>query len=212
MNNGSKSAAQSAGRRKTSPGRPRSPAIDDSILRAAADLFVERGFDAVGIEQVAARAGVARTTVYRRWSSKEAIMAQAIAQDRGDEDERARRRSTSPPAALKSVIAALAEMAGRPRYRKLVARLIGSTPDRPGLMETYLRTSFLPRRKAAAESLERARVAGLIREEADTEILLDLLGGAIIYRLFLRPGDASRADMRGYLRRVLRELRLEAPT
>ena len=47
-------------------GRPRDSTVDTRILHAVLDLFVERGFAGVGIEQVAERAGVARTTVYRR--------------------------------------------------------------------------------------------------------------------------------------------------
>jgi AcrR family transcriptional regulator len=195
---------------KVSPGRPRSSAADTAVLKAAVDLFVERGFDGVGIEQVAERAGVARTTVYRRWSSKESIIAEAIAQTRGEADEKILGSSIPPQATVKGVVDALAGIVSLPRYRKMVARLIGSTPDQPELMETYLRTYFLPRRKTASETLERARAEGLVRKDADTELLLDLVSGAIIYRLFLSPGDHSQEDMRTYLRRVLRELRLEA--
>ena len=59
-------------------GRPRDPDIDTAILRAAFELFVERGIDGASIEQIAKRAGVGKLTVYRRWSSKEELLAQAI--------------------------------------------------------------------------------------------------------------------------------------
>ena len=94
----------------------------------------------------------------------------------------------------------------------MVARLIGSTPDQPRLMETYLQTYFLPRRKVAAETLERARLDGVVRADADTELLLDLVSGAILYRLFLCPGAHTPEDMRLYLRKVVAQLHLGATT
>ncbi len=191
-------------------GRPRSAAVDTAILRAALHLFVERGLDGVGIEQVAERAGVARTTVYRRWSSKERIVAEAIARGRGAADEEALRESGSPRAALSSAVDALARTVSGPRYRRMVARLIGSVPDHPDLMAVYLRTHFQPRRKIAADSLELARSRGLIPKDAEGDILLDLISGAVFQRLFLHQGSSSANDMRTYLGRVLRQLRLGA--
>ena len=196
-------------KRKASPGRPRSTAADTAILQAALDLFIERGLDGVGIEQVAEKARVARTTIYRRWSSKELIVAEAIAQRRGGADEDVLRHQISPQATLKGVVDALADTVSSPRYRQMVARLIGSVPDQPDLMAIYLRTYLMPRRKVAADALELARAKGLVREDADGEILLDLISGAIIYRLFLYPGDYSERDIRTYLRKVLKELQLE---
>src|SRR5947209_18539308 len=51
-------------------GRPRSAEADRAILAAAVDLLAERGLAAMSIEEVAARAGVGKTTIYRRWPSK----------------------------------------------------------------------------------------------------------------------------------------------
>src|SRR5450432_744304 len=51
-------------------GRPRSAEADRAILAATLELLAERGLDAMSIEEVAARAGVGKTTIYRRWPSK----------------------------------------------------------------------------------------------------------------------------------------------
>src|SRR5262252_6039590 len=59
-------------------GRPRNPAVDQAILRAALELFIEHGVSGASIERIAKRAGVAKTSIYRRWSSREALLAQAI--------------------------------------------------------------------------------------------------------------------------------------
>jgi AcrR family transcriptional regulator len=198
-----------ATKQKGSSGRPRSPAVDRAILQAALELFVERGLEGMGIEQVAERAGVARTTVYRRWPSKEFLIAEAIAQGRGSSDDQVLRDSILPRNAVKSLINALAGTATSTNYRKMVARLIGSIPDQPKLMEIYFRTYLGPRRKIAADAFELARTQGLIREDADREIVLDLVAGAIIYRLLIYRGKSSEKDMRAYLHKVLHVLRLE---
>ena len=60
------------------PGRPRSVEADRAILDAALDLFVRQGYEAMSIEGVAAQARVGKTTVYRRWTSKEELIVAAI--------------------------------------------------------------------------------------------------------------------------------------
>ena len=67
-----------AGNSAGTAGRPRDPVVDQAILRAALELFVEHGIAGASIERIAKRAGVAKTSVYRRWSSREALLAQAI--------------------------------------------------------------------------------------------------------------------------------------
>ena len=59
-------------------GRPRDPLIDQAILRAALELFIEQGIAGATIEKIAQQAGVAKTSIYRRWTSREALLAQAI--------------------------------------------------------------------------------------------------------------------------------------
>ena len=191
-------AARGAERRR--PGRPRSEAADRAILRAALEVFIERGIEGATIEQVADAAGVARTTLYRRWSSKEALIAQAIAAARGNPESHALNRGNSSRSS-ELLIDALAETFTRPDYKKLAARMIGSISNNPELMELYWRDYLLPRRHLVRKLLER-----VIGEGPDCEIILDLLSGAIIHHLFVRPGDCTRAEMRAYLLRVLREL------
>src|SRR5260370_18750172 len=66
------------GRRK--PGRPRSAQAQKAIIDATLELLAEEGFQGLSIEAVAARAGVGKTTIYRRWSSKEELVMEAIRQ------------------------------------------------------------------------------------------------------------------------------------
>jgi AcrR family transcriptional regulator len=60
------------------PGRPRSEQADQAIIDAALEVFAESGPHGLGIEQVAARAGVGKATIYRRWPGKEDLLLDAI--------------------------------------------------------------------------------------------------------------------------------------
>jgi AcrR family transcriptional regulator len=182
--------------------------VDQAILRAALELFIEQGVDGASIEQIAARAQVARTTLYRRWSLKEALIAQAIAEERGDPEHLASVNWLPPRSLSMQLVDALTQTLTAPNYRKLAARLIGSAPSCPELMTVYWNRHVVQRRELIGKILERARAEGLIRKNSDPEILLDLMGGAILYHLLVRPGARSRREMRRYLRKVLRELGL----
>ena len=60
------------------PGRPRSAEAHAAILRAALELAVSGGLSGLSMEAIAARAGVGKATIYRRWKTKEALFAEAI--------------------------------------------------------------------------------------------------------------------------------------
>lgn len=59
-------------------GRPRDPACDAAILQATLDLFAEHGYGGVSMDGVAARAGVGKATIYRRYSSKAELVVEAV--------------------------------------------------------------------------------------------------------------------------------------
>src|SRR5215469_8152773 len=59
-------------------GRPRDPAVDEAVLAAAMELLADAGFARLTMEQVAARAGVGKASVYLRWPNKVTLLAEAI--------------------------------------------------------------------------------------------------------------------------------------
>jgi AcrR family transcriptional regulator len=60
-------------------GRPRDPDVDEAILSATLDVLGEQGYARLTIDKVALRAGVAKTSLYRRWPDKEALVVDAVA-------------------------------------------------------------------------------------------------------------------------------------
>ena len=95
-------------------------------------------------------------------------------------------------------MAALAAALTAPDFRDVIARLVGSLPDHPELMSIYWRNYLEPRRRAMTRLLERARDEGAIRADADIEILLDLIAGAVMLVLTLWL-SRRRASRRWYL-------------
>lgn len=188
------------------PGRPRDPDADTAILNAALELFVERGVDGASFEQIAKRAEVARLTVYRRWSSKEELLAAAIESTVKDVSYPSVEDAASLPLAelIERVLPAAVETVTDPRYPALIAQVLGSAVRYPRLMATYWEHYILPRRRIAHAMLERAKREGSLPEGADIDVLIDMMVGAVMYRV-LQPQPFDAAEARRYLEAVYRQ-------
>ncbi|MEO3803378.1 TetR/AcrR family transcriptional regulator [Nonomuraea sp. B1E8] len=199
------------------PGRPRDPNADAAILRAAVDLLIERGIDQTSMEGIAKRAGVAKVTVYKRWRSKEDLLADAIEKARDDIPGVAPVRAASElPKLLETLLPRWGEALADPRYRALSARLLGAGSNHPALLEAYWKHHVLPRRERSRALLRRAQDEGVLDPTSDIDVLLDMMAGAIIHRLVLEPGEPSPEEIGRYLRRLFRQAGLaqftEQPT
>jgi AcrR family transcriptional regulator len=193
-------------------GRPRSPVVDEAILRAALELFIEHGVAGASIEKIAKRAGVGKTSIYRRWSSRETLLAQAIEVFRNATGYTTDLLDRTPPRDFVKLLIDACEIIARPEIRKLMARLIGSVPDAPMLIEVYRDTYYLPRRLAFVRALERVRAAGLLAKDMDLETLADMLSGAVMYHLLMPPaGENPVGEFRDHMIRLLRQSGFEVP-
>jgi AcrR family transcriptional regulator len=211
----SKVAARSASKgpkTAAAPGRPRSIELDQAILRAAFALFLEHGIAGASLEKIARRAGVAKTSIYRRWPSRDALLAQAIEVARNTiapaySAEAVERASTEE---FLKLLLGIGDVFAKPETRRLMARLVGTVPDYPDLLEVYREEYFAPRRRALVGAFHRLQSAGLLPKATDTEALTDMLAGALIYRALLAPerGDSAK-KIRTYLVRILRTAGLD---
>lgn len=179
-------------------GRPRDASLDTAILDAALELFVAQGVTGMSIEQVAKRAGVGKPTIYRRWATKEQLVADAI------------EASVSEVTAQRDVrgnIEAAARTVADPQFRALVAQIYGSAVTHPLLMQTYWDHYILPRRELAKTTLEQAQQNGTVAPDADLDVLIDMLAGAVTYRV-LQPDPPNVRQMKRYLESVYRQVGL----
>jgi AcrR family transcriptional regulator len=179
-------------------GRPRSQEADQAILAAALDLFAERGPDALGIEQVAARAGVGKATIYRRWRGKEDMLLDAIGSLRSQLPVP---QGRSVRADLIALLDWICREAADPRRARLFALLQGEGARYPRLLARYLDTVVEPRREVVASVLRRGVATGELRENTDIDAAALLLNGAVLASM----SGQAQADGR-YARRLVEEL------
>jgi AcrR family transcriptional regulator len=176
------------------PGRPRDARADAAILSATLDLFSEVGFEGMSIEAVAARAGVGKTTIYRRWPSKEAIVVAAVSTSLG---------RAEPPVDTGTVAGDLAAMAKR-AHRFLTGTLSGQVLPQmmchvaadTALGRLYVEQVLEPKRRRLIETLQRGRARGELREDLDLSVAADSILGVLVFlRLTRRVYELEEEDV-----------------
>lgn len=188
------------------PGRPRSTAADAAILAATRQALVDLGWSKLTLGDVAARAGVAKTTVYRRWAGKNELVVDAVA-ELFDELELPDRGSLA--ADIEGVVLQFAAILERPEARSgLMAAVAESTRD--DALRERIRDSIVERQKRlVVEGRARGEERGeLPREENPAAaartagLIFDMVAGAVVHRTLVtsEPVDAEWA---GAFTRVL---------
>ncbi len=175
-------------------GRPRSDRAHRAILDAARAELVEHGFSRLRLEHVAARAGVGKATIYRRWPSKEALAQELLAElaaphisvdDVGDTLEELR-------LSVENARHAIAETAFGPVIRALLSQIAVN----PTLGDPFRATVVQARRDEVARVVNRGIARGDLRDDADVDVATELLVGPVYFRLMfggaLDPDFATR--------------------
>ncbi|MEW1647948.1 TetR/AcrR family transcriptional regulator [Streptomyces sp. NPDC091219] len=178
-------------------GRPRSATADTAILAATREALVELGWSRLTLGDVAARAGVAKTTLYRRWAGKNELVVDAVAElfdelrlpDRG-----------TLAADIEGVVLQFAAILARPEAKSgLMAVVAESTRD--DALRERIRTSIVDRQKRLVlEGRARAQARGELPPETDPEeagrtadLIFDVVAGAVVHRTLV---SAEPADER----------------
>src|SRR5579863_6515487 len=159
------------------PGRPRSEAAEQAIIEATLDVFAEQGFEGVCVELVAARAGVGKATIYRRWPNKEELLLAALGSLKSPYPEP---EGGSVRDDLLAIVEVMCADKADPRKARRYALLLGEGEKYPRLMARYKETVVEPRREAMRAVIRRGVEAGELRPETDVEIAMLQLTGAIM--------------------------------
>lgn len=186
---------------KSSPGRPRSQEVHQAILRATLDLLAEVGYHGLSIEAIAKSAGVGKATIYRRYDSKEELIADAIEHNR---PKRIIPDTGSFWADLDSVHNQAAEIDLSPLGRQTVAMIIGLASTNPQFAEIYWKKYVAPRRKAVSVIFDRAKARGELSQTVDTELICDLMTGLLFKSILFQPDEPIEAYMRRALNFLLK--------
>jgi AcrR family transcriptional regulator len=175
------------------PGRPRSRAAHEAILRATLELLEHTTVRDLTIEGIARAAGVGKPTIYRWWPSKNALVVEAVFGSVADQV--AFPPAATAEAALTAQVRIVAELlAGTPGRR--LAELVGEGQADPDTLRLINERFVSVRRTATRELIQAGQQRGEIPTDVDPDAAIDLIYGPLYYRLLFRhlPLDADFAE------------------
>ncbi|KUO06750.1 TetR/AcrR family transcriptional regulator [Streptomyces sp. DSM 15324] len=191
-------------------GRPRSAAADTAILAATREALVELGWSKLTLGDVATRAGVAKTTLYRRWAGKNELVVDAVAElfaalelpDRG-----------SLAADIEGVVLQFAAILALPEARSgLMAVIAESTRDEA--LRARIRSSIVePQKHLVLEGRSRAQARGELPPESGSEhatrtadLIFDIVAGAVVHRSLVSAEPVDTQWTQAFTRLLLNGL------
>lgn len=181
---------------KTESRRPRRA---DAIFDAALSLLIERGYDALTMEGVAARSGVNKTTLYRWWPSKDALLAAALLEH--DALELSVPDTGSLRGDLRALAGRITELLTDPTTAPIARTLLAAGGERPELA-TVSRAFFGDRLTREQSMLARASHRGEVVADIDLRTVMDLIAGSIWFRIFVRGETPTDVDLDEIIRAV----------
>jgi AcrR family transcriptional regulator len=181
------------------PGRPRDVRADAAILEAAVEVLADKGPSGFTVDEVAARAGCGKATIYRRWPSRAALML-----------DTAHRMGLEPPAldtgSLRDdLVPMLTELGTKMRDTpagRILPGVIAEASIHPEMKEV-LADFISDRRHRPREMVARGIERGELPADTDVELLLDVLGGTVIYRELIACAPTDEAYIAGLVDAVL---------
>jgi AcrR family transcriptional regulator len=192
------------------PGRPRSTEADQAILDATVQLLIRDGYQALSFDAVAARAGVGKRTIYRRWRSKGALVSAAYLQkvERDHPDPDTGDTAKDLRLLLRRLFTSIREPAASAALRSMAAE---AQLDADFAVE--LQKFIQARRSIVRTILERGVQRGQIRADADLSTLVDMVFGPFWYRLLFAHAPLDARFATSLVDHVLRGAqRQECPT
>ena len=182
--------------------RPLDPRVAQTrriVTQAAAELLAEEGFERLSIEGIAERSGVARSTIYRNWSDRSALLADAFDHmcafpdipDLGSMADE-----------LRFLAQAVAEALTTADWAKALPSLVGASHHDPGLAEAKMRFSEQRRRQTGA-IFERAMTRGEIASGRDPQQLAEFFAAPLFFRFLMSHQPLDEAFVERHVAMVL---------
>ncbi len=185
-------------------GRPRSAAVDASVLAAALELVGEVGLGGLSMDDIATRAGVSKATIYRRWESREALILDAL--NRGVGHYEPVDTGSLAGDVHEYVDGLLAKLrGGSSRLRDLIPHLVSAAMVNPALqaaLDEYAGVRSQPLRALLTRAIER----GELPADTDIALVVDMLLGAFTHRRLFSGevfDDATGTRLAEYMLRAL---------
>ncbi|QFY08133.1 TetR family transcriptional regulator [Nonomuraea phyllanthi] len=174
-------------------GRPRSEKAEKAIIEATLDLIGEgTGISELSIEAIASRAGVGKTTIYRRWSNKEDLVVDALATLKAPLPSLT---GTSVRDDLISLLDAMRRDAGETRSRCVINIAMSEADRYPQLVARFLNRAVEPRKEAMRDVIERGIATGELRPDLDVAMGAAILTGTMLWHTKWAPAGALAPDL-----------------
>lgn len=187
------------------PGRPRSSQAQRAVLDTARQLLESGGYATATIEAISARSGVAKTTIYRSWPNRAALLVDLLVEIAAE--------AAPPPTEQPSLDSLRTELfqavdAVNGLTGELLNSLLGEAQTDPQVRRALLDGLFRPRSEASMNAIRHAQAAGELRADVPPEIAVDLFFGPLFYRLFVQHAPVNEQFMSELLRFTLEGLRV----
>jgi AcrR family transcriptional regulator len=183
-------------------GRQRSSETEGAILQVTRELLVEGGVQGLTIEKVAARAGVAKTTIYRRWRDKDEL-ALAVVLDMVEQVVKLPELGDTRAELLAFVNAAV-KVLGSTLMGRVMQGLVSDLATDPELAQAFRDRVVSVRDAEVTRLVERGIARGDLRPDTDPETAHEMLIGPVYYRLLLSGRPLNRAFAKRTVEAVLR--------
>lgn len=180
-------------------GRPRDARCDQAILAATLEMLIEGGAANLSIDGVAQRAGVGKATIYRRWSSKEALVLEALGSDTSTLDVPDTGNLRDDLLAYYDVLIERFNTSNGSDVLPILIEAACYDLEVRASLGDYIAT----RRRPVELALQRAQQRGEIKQGVDLAVLIDVLLAPVTYRRIISRARVDRAFVQALLDIVL---------
>lgn len=165
------------------------PAVTAALTRALFEEWAARGYAALSLERVAKRAGVGKAALYRRWPSKLVMVTECL-EELGIELAKIPDTGTLE-GDVRKLLGSVRRLLRHPIVSRILPDLHAEMPRNPQLAEAIRGRLQTERRRRAATIVERAIARGELDERVDPDLVNDMLGGVIYWRMIVTGGKAD---------------------
>ncbi|MGA7050652.1 MAG: TetR/AcrR family transcriptional regulator [Mycobacterium sp.] len=184
-------------------GRPRDTQLHRAILVATRELLATGSYGQLSMESVAARAGAGKKTLYRRWSSKAPLVAEAVLEAYGGSGSFPVADTGNIQADLRSWLDEHADFLAEPPNAALVRALVAAAAASSADGAALYRQLSAPQHAGLMARLRQAVHEGQIRTEADLDAVADALIGTLLFYALTRVSPGAKAQFDGLLDALL---------
>jgi AcrR family transcriptional regulator len=158
--------------------------LTDTIAEALLDELAEHGYGRLSMDAVARRAGVGKSALYRRWSSKQDMTIDVVSRLSVPMSEVVDTGSLRGD--IRAMLVAVMRWLDHPRIGKILPDLIAETGRHPALADALTTQMGVPRRERGTAMLQRAIARGELPADLDIDLALDLFAAPVFWRLIAR--------------------------